>query len=306
MKTSRKLGTAALTGLLLATAVMPVMAATETSKAEQSQNTKAPVTAFYAQEMKESEKMMGQVNLARRALDLGLKNDAVDHIAKARQIAGELENKSPQLTVASTLRAGGKVYTFNNEYKDYLIPVVDDVFTTANYDLLVKSNPSKDKVAERDTETGRFRLALDIRNVENSLDQAKTFAQEGKIKESSAALNDMYKGAVETVVAYDDPITAVHDNLMASSSMIKKKDFDGARYALKDAEKELTTLEKSGLYSSDSATVKRLEKEISTLHASLSNKDPSVLQKAEKAISGWMKDIRNMKHDDPAKTMDQG
>ena len=306
MKKRSLLGTTALMGLILVSGV-PVMAATSmapqkkaatsaVAPASQKKAAAPAASSFYAKQVKETSAMMGQVNLARHALDLGMNKDAADHIAKAREIAGKLEKQSPELSVASTLRAGNKVYTFNDDYKDYLIPVVDDLFTTGDYNVMVKAHKQKDEVAENDVETGRFKLSLDIRNVEKALDQSGSLASAGKISQARTALNGIYVGAVETAEAYEDPLWAVQDNLRASHSMILNKDYDGARYALKDAEKELKAIKTVDKYSGDSGTIIRLEKEISTLNDSLSSKDPTAIQKAEKTVSGWLNDVRNIGH----------
>lgn len=293
MKPLKLLGTSALVAAVLVTS-MPAMA--QTSATPQKKITAPASPSFYAEQMKEASMMMGQVGLARDALNIGMNEEAANHITKARQLAATLEEKAPELSVASTLRAGGKVYTFNNEYKDYLIPVVDDLFTTDDYDILVKPNPSNDKVAEKVAEVGRYRLTLDIRNVAKALDQAHSYALDGKIMEARIALNNMFLGAFETAVAYEDPIWSVHDNLMASYAMILNKDYAGARFALKDAGKALKTIEKSGNYAANSETIKRLEQEVSALHESLKIKNPPLIQKAEKTISGWLKDIRQIGH----------
>ena len=238
--------------------------------------------------------MMGQVALARQSLDLGLDEDAVYHIGRAQKLATRLQAKSPSLAVASTLRFNNKVYTFNNEYKDYLIPAVDDLFTVDDYDLKVKRNSKDDVVSEQEAGIARYQLALDIRNVQAALKSAKGLASKGDIDKALIALNNVYKGAVESSLVYDDPIWAVHDNLMVSNALIKEKDFDGARFALKRAQKELKTIEGYDKYVSDRPTLQKLQREIADLHKTLREDDPDLLQKAEDEIAGWLKDVRDI------------
>jgi hypothetical protein len=296
MKNLKLLGTTALMGIILATS-MPVMASDTAMSAQQEGAQKSSAAAsLYQEQLKEASEMVGQVDLARHALDLGMNHEAIEHIRKARLLSDKLKERSPELLVASTLRAGDKVYTFNNEYKDYLIPVVDDLFTTEDFNVMVKSNPSKDKAAENMVGVGRYSLALDIRNVSKALNDAAQMARDSKLAAAREALNNIYIGAVETSVAYEDPIWAVHDNLMASQAMITDQDYDGARFALKNAEKGLSAIEKSGQYSENSDTIKILKEEVVGLQYSLEKKDPTISQKAEQAISGWLKDIRSIGH----------
>ena len=246
------------------------------------------------QQLNDSSMMMGQIALARKSLDLGMGADAVYHLTQAQKLATQLQKESPELAVASTLRFNNKVYTFNNEYKDYLIPAVDDLFTVADYDAKVKRDPKKDGVAEDEAGIGRYQLALDIRNVQAGLKQASDLAKKGEVANARLALNSIYKGAAENSVVYEDPIWAVHDNLMVANALIKAKDFDGARFALQKAGKELGTLQQHDKYIEDAPMLKKMQTDISELHRTLRADDPNLLQQAGDKISGWLNSIRGV------------
>jgi tetratricopeptide (TPR) repeat protein len=300
-RTNPLFGATALACTLLLSAA-PVMAGTAGSV-----KPRVPVSeagAFYVQQLNESSDMMGQIALARQSLDLGMDDDAVYHLDHAQKLANELQAKTPELAVASTLRFNDKVYSFNNEYKDFLIPTVDDLFTVADFDAKIKRNPTKDKVSEKDAGIGRYQLALDIRNVQAALKSAKELTQKGDILEARLALNNVYKGAVENSIVYEDPIWTVHDNLMVANAMVKEKDYDGARFALKKAESELKTIESYDKYASDQPALKKLGEEVKALHATLRKDDPNILKKAGEKISAWLKDIRGIgdKHEAVKKT----
>ncbi|MCB9072273.1 MAG: YfdX family protein [Bdellovibrionaceae bacterium] len=247
---------------------------------------------FYLQQLNESSEMLGQVTMARKALDLGFNKDAVYHIRQAQDFAIELKSKSPELAVASTLRFNNKVYTFNNKYKDYLIPAVDDLFTLNDYD--VKINHKKPEVVEDDLGIGRFQVKLDVRNVQSALNEAISLAQKGNIEKARIALNNIYKGAIEDSVVYEDPMWTVNDNLMASSQLIKEKDYNGARFALDKASFAVKTIEKNNKYTTDTSALKKLDQEITDLNESLRKKDPTILERAEDKISVWLKEVRDL------------
>lgn len=285
---SRIFGTTALVSVLLVSSI-PAMAAPENPKIPP-----AVAGSFYVQQLNESSDMMGQIALARQSLDLGMDNDAIYHIGRAQKFATELQEKSPELAVTSTLRFNDKVYSFNNEYKDYLIPAVDDLFTVADFDTKIKRNPAKDKTAETETGVGRYQLALDIRNVQASLKEAKDLAEEGDVLKARMALNNVYKGAVESSLVYEDPIWTVHDNLMIANALIKEKDFKGARFALKKAESQLKTIQGYDKYESDQKALQKMSSEVEELHKTLQADDPGLLQKAGNKISGWLKDVRGI------------
>ncbi len=256
---------------------------------------KAPgMGSFYVQQLNESSDMMGEISLAKHALDLGFSKDAVYHIDQAQNFATQLQKKSPELAVSSTLRFNNKVYTFNNKYKDYLIPTVDDMFTVAEYDTKIKRNPKKDKIAEDQAGVGRYQLALDIRNVEGALSKSKELANDGKDLQARNELNNVYVGAVENSVVYDDPIWAVNDNLMVTNELIKEKDFRGARYALNKAGQELQTIRKTDKYKGDAKTLGTLQNDIAALHKTIRKDDPNMFIKAGDKISGLLKDVRGI------------
>lgn len=292
MNKSSLLKTTLLTTVLLVLSV-PAMANVD-AKTKSAEVPVSKADLFYQKQLNKADEMMGQIALARKSLNIGMDKDASYHLAKAQDLASQLEKKSPEVATTSTLRYNDKVYSFNDKYKDYLIPAVDDLFTIKDYDAKLKSDVKKDRITEEDAGVGRYQLELDIRNVQEALKKSKEEAQKGEINKARNALNEVYKGAVENSVVYADPIWIVHDNLMVANAMIKDKDFNGARYALKKAQSELKTLQKHDDYADDSKTLKRLEKEAADLHESLGIDDPSLLQEAEDKISGWLKDVRGI------------
>lgn len=297
MNKNRFLKTTALAGMVMlaATPALAASAAADASKVVD----KVPTTeasSFYVQQLNEASDLMGQVNLVRRSLDLGLAQDAVYHIDNALKLADTLQQKSPELAVVSTLRFNGKVYTFNNKFKDYLIPAVDDMFTVNDLDVKLKKNPKQDDVDALADGVGRYQLAVDIRNVEGALTTAKDLAQKGDLPKARAALNDIYKGAVESSQVYDDPIWVLEDNLVVANTLIKDRDFDGARFALKKAETELKSIRTVDKYAADSAVLEQMGGEIAQLRTTIREDDPSWLQSAGDRISTWLRDIRDIGH----------
>lgn len=250
--------------------------------------------SFYMQQLNESSDMMAQVDLAKRALDLGLGKDAVYHLNQATKYATELKKKSPEMITASTLRYNNKVFTFNNKYKDYLIPAVDDLFTVSDYNTKINRNPKKDKAAEEDTGIGRYQLALDIRNVESALNKSKQLATKGDVMLARHELNNLYKGAVENSMVYEDPIWAVNDNLMMTRALINEKDFDGARYALKKAAEELSTIKKADKYKGDAKTLATLESDINSLQQTIKKDDPGIVTKIGEKISHLLSKVQDI------------
>lgn len=296
MKIHTAIGCAACIGALLAPWAPTFAAAEETPAAGISPD---QANAFYMQQLDESSGMLAQVALARKSLDLGMNDDAVLHINKALDVAAKLEKQSPALAVATTLRFGKQVYTFNNQYKDYLIPAVDDMFTVDDYDTRVThtgKNQQKKVTDEAVANAGisRYRLQLDIRNVDAALHSAKDFAQKGEIEHARLALNDIYTGAVETSAVYEDPVWAVHDNLMVANAMLRDKDYEGARFALKRADSGLKAIEKSGLAGDDAGALAGMQKEVTALRNTLRADNPDVLQKAGESISHWLESLRGI------------
>ena len=286
-----------LLSVLIVSSVPAMAAVDKTSKSTDVPPGKTDM--FYEKQLNKADNMMGQIALARKSLEIGLDKDASYHIAKAQDMASQLQKESPEIITTSTLKYNDKVYNFNDKYKDNLIPAVDDLFTIRDYDAKLKGDVKKDKVTEKNVDVARYQLELDIRNVQKALKEANEDARKGEINEARDALNEIYVGAVENAVVYQDPIWTVRDNMMVANEMLKANDFKSARYALKKAESELKTISKQDEYAADSKTLKRLEKEASDLHKSLSKSDPSLLQKAENTISGWLKDVRDIgnKHD---------
>lgn len=287
MKPTKLLSTTALISALLLSAT-PTLAADKVA----SHIPPAKAGSFYLQQLNESSEMMGQIALARASLDLGMDDDALHHLKRAEKLAMALQKQSPEMAVTSTLRFGDQMYSFNNEYKDHLIPVVDDIFTVKDYDITVKRDPKKTKAAESDAGIERYQLSLNIDNVKAALNRATELTKKKEILSARTALNDIYKGAFESTAVYDNPIWAVHDNLMLANAMVKEKDYDNARFALKRAESGLKALQKHDDYAEDQKLFKRLEKEVHELHTALRKEDPNLLQKAGDDISSWLKNLR--------------
>jgi len=236
-----------------------------------------PARKQYIETLRAAHNLLGHVNLAYLACDLGMQDSAKHHVAEAQSVAKKLEGGLPTIRSDTSITLGKLSYRYKGEDKVYYIPVADDVFVAHDYDALVRNKRDVD-VQERDAELVHARMALDIRQVEAALSSARADLEKQHYADAKTALRDVFKGAVTEQVVIDDPLLTVQDNLNLARNLIGQQEFDSARFALDHAQESLKRYQKQ---SNDAEQVAKLMSAVSVLQNELSEKDPTLLEQAE-------------------------
>lgn len=240
----------------------------------------------------EAHKMMGHINLAYLALDIGMPKDAIGHIDKAEALAGRLKAETPSLTVKSMLKYGKVSYTSQNTVKSYYVPVADDVFLLSEYDPVYRHLEELDL---NSTDAGIVDLAIliDLRKIEPALKTAKQDINRKNYMKALIALAGISKDAVVDEKVVTDPLLVVYDNLALAKNFIHNGQYLSARYTLQNVKKGLAELEKEKFESPKAQSVTTLKKEIAQLDTEVAQKNPTLWQRVEHKFSGWMKTVKS-------------
>ena len=95
-----------------------------------------------------------------------------------------------------------------------------------------------------------------------------------------------------TSVKQDNPLQAVHNNLVQAEHFLEKKQYADARHALTDAKKGLGDYKWLIHEDSQKEHVKTMEDEIGQLTEELKKEDPSTLDKATSKVKSWAAKVK--------------
>ncbi len=241
----------------------------------------------------ESRKMLGHINLAAMALDMDLVEEAKADLAKAKDIAKALEKETLKIDINKKVEFGKLSYDYKDTIKDYYVPIYDDVFVLNSYDVKPKGDAAK--VVEVDAEIVHSKINIDLRSVNSALDNALKFVNDGKNIEARKALVGVYEGAMNETTTIENPLWAVHDNIMLAENMAQNGEYEHARFALRHAKQELKRYGKVNPSAKKSEYVQVLDGEISTVQAQL-NRNTFTAKMKEK-MSGWLKELKGKMED---------
>ena len=291
MSTRKLLTTAALVTLMIGAAAPSFAEAAKTQTNTPAASSSGLVDAQYEENLRQAGSMLGEIGTARLLLDLGVVPDAQNHIQRAEKIAAELEQNAPEIIAHDTFKLGKSTYKYNGDIKDYMIPVIDDVLTVKDFEVLVRSKKNAN-VDEVDNSMVRYKMSMNIKDVHKFLLDAQEKVAKSDKEGTLRALDDIYRGAFIEEAAYDNPYLAVNDNLVLAHNQITRKNYGEARFALNHAVLGLKNIEKSGEGTPNVRDAKRMSEEITALQNELKIDDPTVFEKAEQKVQNWMKEVR--------------
>jgi hypothetical protein len=273
----------------LCIAAQPVLAATPSE-------TKGEEIQKKLQEQREQDrmlvhKMMGQINLAAVALDTKLPEAARANLDRASALAAQLEGTAPEVQSKTQLKYGKVSYNFENQAKNYYVPIVDDLFLLSDYKSTFHAWKSRSDIDETDAGVVLVTVSADLREIQKALDDAKTKLDAKEFAAAGAALNSIYADAIVDEVAVTDPLWAVHDNLALAQNLIREEHYKAARFALQHARKELAKLEKQR--PEDTGSIQQLDASIAKVEGELRQKDPSLTQRIDGTVASWMTTVRS-------------
>jgi uncharacterized FlaG/YvyC family protein len=285
--------TTSLAILLVTTALAAQPAFAKEGTESREEQLQAKLTAQREATRALAHKMMGHINLASVALDTRLPEAAQDHVKKAESLAAQLRNSAPEVQEQMQFKYGKVSYTVDDQSKNYYVPVVDDLFLLSEYKNTFHTWKESADIDETDAGVVWLTLSIDIREAEKALQDAEAKIEAKDYKGASDVLAQIFKDALVDEVVFTDPIWAVHDNLALAKNLIDEEHYDGARYALEHARKELGKLEKDHAGQKGSESFKKMSDQIAELQGELKKKDPSVSERVHARFAGWTNTVES-------------
>jgi hypothetical protein len=280
--------------------VMPTFAAdpATSAQAETSQKS-APMTDADKQEyksmLKEAFTMMGHVGVANIALLYNMTDEATDNVQKALTIARKLEGQTTQLN-ADVIKLGKLKYHSasgdTGATHDYWLPMANDTLVVTNLDseYLKSKQP---KAAEEDAQIVNTKVALNVKQVRDSLEKAASAISRRNYGDAQLALLNAEQSTFVDETISELPLVTARDNLALARELAKSKDYDGASFALNHAKDALKEYQKT-VKKEKSAQVENLQTEISDLQMEIAKDKHSMAADFEKHISAWIHKIEDL------------
>ncbi|MGE0252735.1 MAG: YfdX family protein [Dongiaceae bacterium] len=233
------------------------------------------------------------VNSARVALAMKNSSSAKQYIDKANQNLTELQNLTPEQRRFSRLSSSRLSYG-NDEYRYF--PVPGQVKMTK-----VKDGPfwaREGGIAVTDAEMVYITLDLsDIDDTKKSLTEAKTAVSKGDLSKADNKLDNIIDDTINMEKVASLPLDKARDNIALTRSFLQARNYSGARYALKHADKGLDEMQRDDRYQARRQTVSAMRQEIKSLEKTIDKRDPSILQKTEAKLGEWWNELKGWAND---------
>lgn len=248
------------------------------------------MTRAYQEQLRYGGLMIGHVSLARMALEHGVLDAAGRNVDEALRLARILEKRAPEFTSRDSVSFGKLTHEEERTVRVFYIPIMDETFIV--HDLDVRAGKS-DKIRETDAQMVHAHVSLDIRKAIGGLTDARAALAKNDPVAAEAALNGVLSAAVTEETVVSDPLHAAHDNLVLAENLLREKQYDAARFALKYAR---TGFEDYGARVHEPARkqhAEQMRKDIDELSERLRKEDPSALQKAAGTVKGWAVKVKD-------------
>ncbi len=231
---------------------------------------------------------------ARTALKHKDSKQAAAEIAKARKLAAIIAKAEPVYHVKAKITAGELNYEDEDEVKDTLVPVFDELDEVSLLTPLHRAMAARRRAGRATGAPGAEIVANDeLRDVQilfdvglasDALDLAATRLAKNDTKGADQALASVSQGLYFVELDVTLPLERARDNLMLAKAAIDKGDNEEARAALAAAKRELDAYaRKAG--EDEKKAIAQLQKEMRTLSDELKKgkKDKG----AGATIEGW-------------------
>lgn len=234
------------------------------------------------------------VNYARVALAMNNVQLGKQHIVDAQKLLGTIHGANPD-TLRMTGVAAGNVKYKENTGKFYY-PL------DAGAIEVEKTNQGpfwgRDGLAVTDAEIAY--VTLDFRNddADKYLAKALQEVDGGKIKAAQNDLGWLMHKVVDTHGKETSlPLDRARDNIALARSFIAMQNYDGARYALKHADKALNAMDKDDRYKDRRTAIDSMRQDVALMQTTVQKNDPSAWQKADAKMKEWWGSLKSWAND---------
>lgn len=234
--------------------------------------------------------MIGHVSLALMAIEHGVFDVAGKDVDDALKLARSLERDAPEFKSRDTVRFGKLIHEEERTVRVFYIPIMEEDFMV--HDLDARAG-KRGKVRETDAKLVHAHISLDIRKAIGGLTDARAALAKKDPVAAEAALNGVLSAAVTEETVVSDPLHAAHDNLVLAENLLREKQYDAARFALKYARKGFEDYGARVHEPARKQHAEQMRKDIDELSERLRKEDPSALQKAAGTVKGWAVKVKD-------------
>lgn len=243
-----------------------------------------------------AERFIEHVNYARVAIALKDSAMAKQHIAEAREMVAVLKNIKVEERRITKIQSGRIVYEYETNVKNHYFPI--EKLDAGPVEVKKVDNgpvwANAKGIAVTDAEMVYLSLDLSNDKAEKGLEDAWIELERNDASKAQYALEKMIGTIVSVDTTIDLPLDKAIDNIALTRSFIAAKNYDGARFSLKHADKALETLEKDARYSARKNAMTTYRKEVADLQNTLKSKDPTVFEKADITLDKWWVGIKSL------------
>jgi len=231
------------------------------------------------------------VNYARVALAMKNVELSRQHITHARNMAALIKGASPEHHRVTEMESGRIVYQYDTEYKYHYFPI-----TTGPVEVKQMGDGpiwAKNDLAVTDADIVYLTLDLTDDKAAPYLAAAEAAITANDLKEADSQLAKLTDAVVTVEHKVSVPQNKAHDNIALARSFLARKNYDGARYALKHADDALDEMLQDDNNKARRDSIVAMRADVNNMQAVVTQKDPSLIEKADRKIDGWWKDLKN-------------
>lgn len=231
------------------------------------------------------------VNYARVALAMKNTDLAKQHITQARNMMTLIKGATTEQRTITEMESGRIVYQYDTEYQYHYFPI-----QTGPVQVKQMSNGpiwAKNDLAVTDADIVYLTLDLTGDKAETYLNDADAAIAAKDLKEADNVLAKLTDKVVTVDSKTSVPSVKARDNIALARNFIAGKNYDGASYALKHADEALDEMQQDADNKIRIDSITAMRKDVSNLQATITKKDPTMIQRADAKLDKWYKELKD-------------
>lgn len=231
------------------------------------------------------------VNYARVSLAMKNVELAKQHITQARNMVTLITGSPAEKRLVKDIETGRIVYQYDTEYKFHYFPIESGPVQVKQ----MSNGPiwAKNDLAVTDADIVYLTLDLTDDKAEAYLSAAEAAITAKNLKEADNQLAKLTDAVVTVDSRLSVPSDVARDNIALTRNFIAGKNYDGAKYALKHADKALDDMQNSDDYESHRTNIITLRQDVKDLQNYIEKRDPTMIQKADAKMDKWWQEMKN-------------
>ncbi len=235
-------------------------------------------------------RLVEHLNYAQVALAMNNGPRAEQHLEQARRITAAIVAANPELRgkpVSKDLRTSRILFNSGNKDSRYhFFPIETGPIEVTK----VRKGPfwtKKGGLAVMDAEIIYVTIDLTNARFDYHVDNAEQAIHEGKFNKADSHLARLISELISVNNSIHMPLDKARDNIALARDFVIQKNYAGARYALKHADRALHEMERDSRYKARRNDIIAVRQDIKELQQIIRKDDPTLLDKTEAKLSGW-------------------